>query len=89
MWYLEYSSSAVQLKVTLPGDFDGNGAVNLVDLAVWEADAGSRHSGADFLNWQRHLGQSLPAIAAVPEPAAATLVTCGMLSIIWRLRRHG
>jgi hypothetical protein len=75
MWFLGYGVDSLLLKVTLPGDFDGNGNVNGDDLAVWKAGYGSTYSGADFLQWQRYLGQALVTAnaSAVPEPSAALL----------------
>jgi hypothetical protein len=75
MWFLGYETESLLLKVTLPGDFDGNGSVNSSDLAVWKAGYGSTYTGADFLQWQRFLGQSFATVNAsgVPEPSAALL----------------
>jgi hypothetical protein len=87
MWFLGYGADALLLKVTLPGDFDGNGSVAAEDLAVWKAGLGSKYTGADFLQWQRFLGQSAAAInaAAVPEPSAALLALAACVSA--RMRR--
>lgn len=71
-----------------PGDFDRNGTVNAADLTLLKANFGAtsgaffddgdanmdgRVDGADFLAWQRSFGSVTTPIAAVPEPAAATL----------------
>jgi hypothetical protein len=82
MWFLGYGENALTLKVTLPGDFDGNGSVNGDDLAVWKTGYGSKYSGADFLQWQRYLGQAVATInaAAVPEPSAVLLALASCLS---------
>ena len=86
MWYIGYGETSVELKVTLPGDFDGDGNVDDDDLAVWKSGYGGNYSGGDFLSWQRYFGQSIGAIAAVPEPAAGVL--CSRLGW-WRLRCGG
>ncbi len=85
MWYVGYGDTSVQLKVTLPGDFDGNGAVNAADLTAWKAGLGTRYSGADYLAWQRYLGQSIGAVAAVPEPGAIVMLG-SVLMVAWRRR---
>ncbi len=87
MWFVGYESHAVVLKVTLPGDFDGNGTVAPADLVVWKADNGKRYTGADFLAWQRFLGQSIPLAASVPEPASAGLALLAALALA-RVRRR-
>lgn len=71
-----------------PGDFDRNGTVNAADLTLLKANFGAtsgaffddgdanmdgRVDGADFLAWQRSFGSVTTPIAAIPEPAAATL----------------
>ena len=45
---------------TIPGDFDGNGVVNHLDLEVWEAGFGTIYTGLDFLVWQQNLTPTLP-----------------------------
>lgn len=72
-----------------PGDFNGDSAVNGLDLAIWRnnfgavgaptttqgnADGDGDVDGRDFLIWQRNVGASaVAAVAAVPEPATALL----------------
>ena len=87
MWFVGYGETSVELKVTLPGDFDGDGNVGNDDLAVWKSGYGVRYSGGDFLSWQRYFGQSIGgAVAAVPEPAAGALVAIGLAAIALRRR---
>lgn len=87
MWFVGYEETAVTLKVTLPGDFDGDGNVDNDDLAVWKSGYGGNYSGGDFLSWQRHLGQSIVgAVASVPEPSAAVLAAIGLTAMALRRR---
>ncbi len=86
------TTSLVLEMVGLSGDFDGSGTVDAADLAVWEAGYGQPggYTGADFLDWQQNLGQSLPlaAAASVPEPGAASLLAiCLAISLVCRVTR--
>ncbi|MBL9165074.1 MAG: aspartyl protease family protein [Planctomycetaceae bacterium] len=88
MWFVGYGATSVDLKVTLPGDFDGDGSVDADDLAVWKSGYGSTYSGGDFLSWQRYFGQSIGgAVTAVPEPAGGALLAIGITA--YALRRRG
>ncbi len=83
------------------GDYNLDGRVNNADLAVWRADFGSTTKaeadgngngvvdGGDFLVWQRTLGQNFgtPAVAAIPEPAAAALALLAATGLLRRRRR--
>lgn len=67
------------------GDFDNDFDVDGDDLGAWktafgqtasaDADDDGDSDGNDFLIWQRN--RSAPAIASVPEPAAASLLLVG------------
>lgn len=60
-----YASTAY--AVFLPGDFNEDGVVDGLDLAIWEdnygltdigdADDDDDTDGSDFLVWQHHLGE--------------------------------
>ena len=76
-WFVGYGSTALSLKVTIPGDFDGDFDVDAADLAAWKAGFGSRYTAADFLVWQRNLGGSFSPISGVPEPGAGVLAAFG------------
>jgi hypothetical protein len=85
MWQVTYDATAVLLKVTIPGDFDGDFTVDGDDLAVWREDFGGLYSGVDFLTWQRNLGMSVAPIAAVPEPTGIALGAIAFVGIaLWR-----
>ena len=63
----------------MEGDFNGDGAVDGLDLAVWQQGFGVNFNGADFLAWQRHYGNapltviSTVANTTVPEPTSLML----------------
>jgi cytochrome c peroxidase len=72
--------------VDLPGDYDGNGAVDMADFNVWKASFGRAGDlaadanrnlivdAADYVLWRRNLGrtwQSLGAGTATDSPAQA------------------
>jgi hypothetical protein len=98
-----YSPTLVQLMVVnapiYSADFDLDGDVDGDDLTQWEGDFGVNDlsdadndgdsDGADFLAWQQQLGSvpAVPAGAAVPEPAASTLVAIGILGGVLGRRR--
>ncbi|HMO87264.1 MAG TPA: dockerin type I domain-containing protein, partial [Lacipirellulaceae bacterium] len=80
---LVYSASTVDRLI---GDFNGDNRVDLMDLAIWQQQAGAtgngnyllgdangdlRVDGADFLLWQRNLG----AVATASSTAAAAALT--------------
>lgn len=86
----------------LQGDFNADNVVNAADLAVWrtgfgvdatgDADLDGDTDGADFLVWQRNIGQTNPAVAAtnaVPEPGAVLLLAAACLALVAARRRAG
>ena len=74
---------------TLPGDYNGNGAVDAADYVVWRKMLGSsvpNFSGADGNGngvvdqddqavWRAHFGETLPAVGAGSLVAAANAAT--------------
>ena len=84
----EYALDAV----TFSADFDFDGQVDEIDLAMWEvsygvnvladADGDGDSDGLDFLEWQRQFGNGVSAIIAasrvVPEPTTQ-LIAVGLL----------
>jgi hypothetical protein len=85
--------------VSLVGDFNNDLTVDGLDLLKWkgdfginggsDADADGDSDGADFLLWQRHLGESAAsgAAAAVPEPHSLLLAAMGATGLL-KLRRR-
>ena len=80
--------------VTFSADFDFDGKVDGLDLAMWEAsygvnaladaDGDGDSDGEDFLEWQKQRGSGIATIGAVgsvvPEPTTQ-LIAVGLLSL--------
>jgi uncharacterized membrane protein len=68
----------------LPGDFNGNGTIDVADYVAWRIGLGTIYTQSDYNVWRAHFGQTagsgatLPSAeslsAAVPEPASAVLL---------------
>jgi hypothetical protein len=84
----------------IPGDFDGDGKVDGLDLEVWKGAFATHTAGADangdgdsdgddFLVWQQNLGTGVPSggSAAVPEPASLGLIAAAAAMFAGRRRR--
>jgi hypothetical protein len=81
------------LRAATPGDFNADGEINGADLQKWkldfgmgagsDADGDGDSDGADYLVWQRNLGQSAVVAAttaqavALPEPGSALCALIG------------
>jgi len=88
------------LGASLPGDFDGDGDVDGVDLAEWKGDFGvdgdsdadedGDTDGADFLIWQQNWTGALaaPVAAAVPEPATLGMAGLSAALVLAGVRRR-
>jgi hypothetical protein len=88
-------------RAVLTADFSGDGVVDASDLAQWQGDFGRNpfadadtdgdSDGADFLFWQRQLGQGMTLSAGhnhlvVPEPGSLWLLLLGFTTC-WPLCR--
>jgi len=86
----------------LPGDFNGNGTVDAADYVVWsdnrgagdESALGGNGNGtggvdqADYLLWKNNFGNTSGSgnSAAIPEPAALSLLLVAVLGALARCR---
>lgn len=82
------------------GDFNMDGTIDGLDLAVWKAAMGQSSDGdadrdgdtdgSDFLIWQRQYSanNAVPPAAAIPEPSTLALLGAGSLAAaLFRSRR--
>jgi hypothetical protein len=85
------------LTTTVDGpDFNGDGVVNGLDLAVWQsgfglnatgdADGDGDTDGRDFLAWQREQVNPLTSFVAVPEPTS--LLLASLVAMSFGVRRR-
>ncbi len=88
----------------LPGDYNGDGAVNVADYTTWRDNFGSAddlngngiNDGAvnvlDYVLWKQQFGQVAPAsgtLQGVPEPTARTFATVLLAVSLLVWRRTG
>jgi sugar lactone lactonase YvrE len=63
------------------GDFNGDGAVDAADYAVWRKGLGTIHLPDDYNVWRAHFGETSGvgslSLASAPEPASAFLLILG------------
>lgn len=97
--FIEYEVRAIARRSRF-ADFNADAIVDRLDFDAWQAEYGRDGlSGADFLEAQRQLGESMPsfdqfdelvaaasAASAVPEPAAISLIIGA--GAAWPLRRR-
>ena len=82
-------------------DYNLDGTIDAIDLAVWETSFGSTTAleadgnsdgvinGADFLVWQQQLGLASSALAAaspVPEPTSSASLLASLICMTFRRR---
>ena len=104
MWNLNQLTVDGTLSVTISGDYNGDGTVDIADYTVWRdslgvstaINAGADGNGdgmvdaADYLVWTNNFGATLPASsAAIPEPSSIALSLLGVAFIRHSHRRTG
>ena len=90
-------------NMAVPGDYDGNGEVELEDYLVWKTSFGTEVypgegadgnadgtvNAADYTHWKDNMGVTAATGSAIPEPAAATLGTLALGAVgVMALRRR-
>ncbi len=87
------TGTAINLQVTIPGDFNADGTVDSADYVVWRHDLGTIYTQGDYDLWRSHFGQvagsgsSLAANTSIPEPATLVYVLIA-LAASHRIRRQ-
>lgn len=75
----------------LPGDFNGDGAVDVGDYVVWRNNFGAPFTVNDYNTWRANFGKSLSggvgSGSAVPEPTALWVAVIGA-SMLLNARRQ-
>jgi hypothetical protein len=68
----------------IPGDFNGDGAVDGLDFLLWQRDTNI----GNLADWKANYGQgSLAAVAVVPEPGSISLIALGLTGLFFGKRR--
>jgi hypothetical protein len=83
---------------SVPGDYNGNGIVDVADYSVWRDHLGQDYdllnrdpsangpiNAADYTFWASHFGNTgsgAAARAAAPEPAGFVLLSLGSLTLV-------
>ncbi len=92
-WSVIYGANSVDLMVEapvvmLPGDFDGNGIVDMADYVMWRDGLGTTYTQNDYDIWRAHFGETIatgPSLAdksvTIPEPASLTLASWCILTL--------
>ena len=101
VWNIVYGTNSVDLTVEapvlmLPGDFDGNGIVDMADYVVWRAGLGTTFTQDDYDVWRRILARqsradrAWPIRPAIPGAASETLAFwCILIVCSIRYRKTG
>jgi hypothetical protein len=77
----------VDLRETLPGDFNTDSQVDAADYVTWRKGLGTTYTQDDYTTWRSHFGQPAAsgsaaiASAAVPEPAPLVILITALLAM--------
>ncbi len=81
----------VDYATALPGDFNGDGTVDMSDYVVWRANFNAPFTLDDYNTWRQYFGKSLsPGLgsgSAIPEPGSIILISVGSLAMLSLRRR--
>src|SRR5262249_2682872 len=83
----------------IPGDFNGDGAVNAADYAVWRTGLATLYTSGDYNDWRTHFGLSLAgsfggssagfsANTAVPEPKNLALLFFAAATVLYPVQQR-
>jgi hypothetical protein len=76
------------ISVALPGDFNGDGAVDAADYVVWRKRGGTQ---TEFNTWRTNFGRTADggttSSTSVPEPAALLLSAWAIIALVATYRR--
>ncbi|WP_146574192.1 hypothetical protein [Botrimarina hoheduenensis] len=61
-----------------PGDFNGDGLVDVADYTVWRDGLPANYTAAAYDVWVANYGAGAPASRSIPEPAGCLLVTLAL-----------
>jgi hypothetical protein len=84
------------VSIVLPGDYNGDGAVDAADYVVWRKDPASFGGNPDgYDTWRENFGTTVGGGAgstvlttlAVPEPKSFAIAVVAAIAILWPLRR--
>ncbi len=88
------TGSAINLLVSIPGDFNLDGMVDGADYLVWRKNLGTTYTQNDLEKWRASFGRAvgdgagtgadLGSATGVPEPATIVMLFCGLLPFVGR-----
>jgi autotransporter-associated beta strand protein len=89
------TGSAINLSVTIPGDFNVDGTVDAADYVVWNKGLGTTYTSGDYDVWRANFGRSagsgsgssFSGATSIPEPATIALVGTALAMLHFRQRR--